>query len=72
MLNITVAGTGYVGYSLSVLLSKVAKVTCYDINENKIELINSNKSPIIDNDIFVTIKQISSGQRSLFPQHIFS
>ena len=56
MLNITVAGTGYVGYSLSVLLSKVAKVTCYDINENKIELINSNKSPIIDNDISEYIK----------------
>ncbi len=49
--NIAVAGTGYVGLSISVLLSQHNKVTAVDIVPQKVEMINSKKSPIQDNEI---------------------
>lgn len=45
---ITVAGTGYVGLSLATLLSQYHKVYAVDILPEKIELINSGKSPVQD------------------------
>ena len=48
MKNIAVAGTGYVGLSLAVLLSQHNKVTAVDIIQSKVDLINSWKSPIQD------------------------
>lgn len=50
-MNITIAGTGYVGLSNAVLLAQNNNVIAYDINQEKINMINSNKSPIIDHDI---------------------
>ena len=50
-MKITVAGAGYVGLSLSVLLSKKYQVIAYDIDQKKINLINSRKSPFIDKEI---------------------
>lgn len=50
-MNITVAGTGYVGLSLAVLLAQNHQVTALDIVEEKIDLINSKKSPISDKEI---------------------
>ena len=47
-MRITVAGTGYVGLSLAVLLSQHNKVTAVDIVPEKIDLINIWKSPIQD------------------------
>ena len=47
-LKIAVAGTGYVGLSLAVLLSQHHQVTAVDIVSKKVELINSKKSPIQD------------------------
>ncbi|SKA70669.1 UDPglucose 6-dehydrogenase [Succinivibrio dextrinosolvens DSM 3072] len=47
-LKISVAGTGYVGLSISVLLSQHHKVTAVDIIEEKVNLINNRKSPILD------------------------
>ena len=47
-MNIAVAGTGYVGLSLAVLLSQHNKVTAVDIIPEKVELINNKKSPIQD------------------------
>ncbi len=47
-MNIAVAGTGYVGLSLAVLLAQNNQVTAVDIIPEKIELINSKKSPIQD------------------------
>ena len=44
--KIAVAGTGYVGLSLAVLLSQNNQVTAVDIIPEKIELINNRKSPI--------------------------
>ncbi|MDE6834411.1 MAG: nucleotide sugar dehydrogenase [Ruminococcus sp.] len=50
-LRITVAGTGYVGLSLAVLLAQHHQVTAVDIVPEKIELINAKKSPIQDDYI---------------------
>lgn len=46
--KIAVAGTGYVGLSLAVLLAQNNKVTAVDIIPEKVELINNQKSPIQD------------------------
>lgn len=46
--KIAVAGTGYVGLSLAVLLSQHNQVTAVDIVEDKVNLINNKKSPIRD------------------------
>lgn len=50
-MKIAVAGTGYVGLSLAVLLSQHHQVTAVDIVKAKVELINQKKSPIIDREI---------------------
>ena len=50
-MKIAVAGMGYVGLSLSVLLSKKNEVTAVDINGERVELVNSGKSPIRDPEI---------------------
>src|SRR5699024_4943082 len=47
-LKIAVAGTGYVGLSLAVLLAQHNKVKAVDIIPEKVELINNKKSPIQD------------------------
>lgn len=46
--KIAVAGTGYVGLSLAVLLAQKNQVTAVDIIPEKVELINRKKSPIQD------------------------
>lgn len=47
-MKIAVAGTGYVGLSLAVLLAQHNKVMAVDIVPEKVDLINSKKSPIQD------------------------
>ena len=47
-MKICVVGTGYVGLSLSVLLSQKHQITALDISDEKIKLINNKKSPIKD------------------------
>lgn len=49
--KIAVAGTGYVGLSISVLLAQQNQVTAVDIIPEKVDLINQRKSPIQDNEI---------------------
>ena len=46
--NIAVAGTGYVGLSISTLLAQCNHVTAVDIIPEKVDLINNRKSPIQD------------------------
>ncbi|MBD5158529.1 MAG: nucleotide sugar dehydrogenase [Butyrivibrio sp.] len=48
MTDIVIAGMGYVGISLGVLLAQKNKVTAYDISQSKIEMINRRCSPIQD------------------------
>ncbi|WP_392340494.1 nucleotide sugar dehydrogenase [Moritella marina] len=50
-MNITIAGTGYVGLSNAVLLAQHNSVIALDIIAEKVNLINAKKSPISDNEI---------------------
>ena len=58
--NIAVAGTGYVGMSMATLLSVDNHVTAVDIIPEKVEMINSRKSPIVDPEIedYLTNKEL--------------
>lgn len=50
-MKIAVAGAGYVGLSISVLLAQQNPVTAVDIIPEKAEMINGKKSPIVDKEI---------------------
>lgn len=49
--KIAVAGTGYVGLSLAILLAQHNNVVAVDVVQDKVDLINNRKSPIKDNEI---------------------
>lgn len=50
-MKIAVAGTGYVGLSNAILLAQHNEVKTVDIIQEKVDLINSRKSPILDKEI---------------------
>ncbi|MGG0386947.1 UDP-glucose/GDP-mannose dehydrogenase family protein [Priestia megaterium] len=52
MMNIAVAGTGYVGLVAGVCFAEVGhQVTCVDVNQNKVDLMKSGISPIYENGL---------------------
>ena len=55
--KIAVAGTGYVGLSIAMLLSQHHQVIAVDIIREKVEMINSRKSPIQDDYIERYLKE---------------
>lgn len=63
--NIAVAGTGYVGLSLAVLLSQHNNVTAVDIIPEKVEKINNLESPIKDDYIEKFLRETKNGTRKL-------
>ncbi len=50
-MKIAVAGTGYVGLSIAVLLAQHNQVTAVDVIPQKVEMLNSKKTPIADKEI---------------------
>ena len=56
-MKIAVAGTGYVGLSLSILLSQHNEVVALDIIKEKVDMINNHISPIKDNEIEKFLKE---------------
>lgn len=60
-MKIAVAGTGYVGLSIATLLSQHHEVVAVDIIEEKVNMINSRKSPIQDSEIedFLSTKELN-------------
>ena len=63
--KIAVAGTGYVGLSLSVLISQHNVVTAVDIVKEKVDRINSFESPISDEYIERFFAEAKEGKRKL-------
>lgn len=61
-MKIAIAGTGYVGLSLAVLLAKTHEVTAVDIAEWKIKMLQEGKSPIADPGIE---KELNSAELNL-------
>ena len=60
-MKITIAGTGYVGLSNAMLLAQNNDVIAIDIIEEKVNLLNNKKSPIVDREIeyFLENKELS-------------
>ena len=63
--KIAVAGTGYVGLSLAVLLSQNNDVTAVDIIQEKVDKLNNYISPIQDEYIEKYLKEAKDGKRKL-------
>lgn len=63
--TIAVAGTGYVGLSLAVLLSQHNKVTAVDIIQEKVDKLNNHISPIQDDYIELFLNEAKEGKRTL-------
>ncbi len=64
-MKIAVAGTGYVGLSIAVLLSQQHEVLAVDIIPEKVEMINNRKSPVQDEYIEKYLAGDVSGERKL-------
>jgi UDPglucose 6-dehydrogenase len=66
-MNINIYGSGYVGFSLSVVLSRVANVTLIDVNKEKLDLVDSGVSPIKDS----LAQKMLDDNKSVFSTSLF-
>ena len=62
-------GLGYVGTANAVLLAQHNDVVCYDLNQDRIQQVNSKKSPIEDKEVseYLTEKKLSLQGVEQFP-----
>src|SRR5699024_3481434 len=72
-MKLAVAGTGYVGLSNAVLLAQHNEVVALDIIEEKVDLINNKKSPIVDKEIeeFLATKDLNL-KATIDPEEAFT
>ena len=68
-MNITIAGTGYVGLSNAVLLAQHNKVIALDIVQAKVDLINDRQSPIEDQEIEQYLAEATLDLRATLDKH---
>ena len=65
-MKILVIGLGYVGTANAVLLSQQNEVICYDLNSDRINLINDKKSPIEDREATEYLSQKDLNIKGVF------
>lgn len=64
-MRIAVAGMGYVGLSLAMLLAQHNEVRALDVVPEKVALLNNGKSPIADAEIERSLRERAEGKRQL-------
>lgn len=63
-MKISVAGTGYVGLSIAVLLAQHNEVVAVDVDKDRVELVNNRQSTVQDNEISQYLKSVPLNLRA--------